>query len=240
VSQIKTGKACLRKNYLEKVNKLPVIFAASTTRGSILHEVAERWLLSDRQLKPGTKAFNDTLFPENWYVKSGKDQEVEIDQQERDWIKYIVSNAIKERKLLRYPVREVEWQFLEELIPSEEGKPAVWIVGYSDLCVDNDTIIDHKTCKNFNWTLNEDISDPKKYIGNDIQLNVYAYYWAKENLKRGTPLPSAVKLQHIQYGFDDRRVKTARARVAWQTVLDIMEEVKDDARIIREKYNFCA
>ena len=234
MSQIKTGKSCLRKNYLEKVNKLPVIFAASTTRGSILHEVCERWLLHPEQLKPGTQEFNDVLFPENWYVKSEKGQEVEIDSQERDWIRYIVPQAINDRKLLREPNREIEWQFLEELIPAEDGKPAVWIVGYVDLCVDNNYIIDHKTCKNFRYTLNEDVTDTKKYIGLDIQLNVYAYYWAMEHLKRGTPLPDQVMLRHIQYGFDDRRVRTAHAARSWESVLDVMDQVKDQARIIRD------
>jgi hypothetical protein len=234
VSQIKTGKACLRKNYLEKVSKLPVIFAASTTRGSILHECVERWLLHKDQLKPGTQTFNDVLYPHEWYVKEEKGQRVEIDQEERDWIRYIIPQAINERLLLRDTTREVEWQFLEELIPAEGDKPAVWIVGYIDLCEDNRVIIDHKTCKNFRWTLNEDQKDPKKFIGYDIQLNVYAYFWAMENLKRGTPLPETVRLKHIQYGYEDRRVKTAQAVRSWESVLDVMDQVKDQARTIRD------
>jgi hypothetical protein len=194
----------------------------------------ERWLLHKDQLKPGTQTFNDVLYPHEWYVKDEKGQRVEIDQEERDWIRYIIPQAINERVLLRDTTREVEWSFLEELIPAEGGKPAVWIVGYIDLCEDNRTIIDHKTCKNFRWTLNEDEKDPKKFIGYDIQLNVYAYFWAMENLKRGTPLPETVRLKHIQYGYEDRRVKTAQAVRSWGSVLDVMDQVKDQARTIRD------
>ena len=142
---------------------------------------------------------------------------------------------MRDRKLLRLPDRMVEWEFLEELLPAENGKPAVWIIGYSDLCVGNNTIIDHKSCKDFRWTCNEDPKDAKRYVGQDVQLNCYGYYLAKhKHEKEGIPLPDHVRVQHVQYGYEDERVKTATADTPWDKVLEIMEELKDTARIIRD------
>ena len=235
VSQGKTAKSCLRKNWLEKKAKMPVVFAASTTRGSILHGCVERWLLHTRQLKPNTEEYDNVVFPHEWYVKDEKGQRDEIDEEERKWVKDIVATAIESRNLLRHPNREVEWSFLEELLPAEDGKPAVWIVGYIDLAVDNDHIIDHKTCKNFRWTLNTDEKDAKKYIGYDVQLNIYAYYWAKYNERvNNVPLPSQVKLEHIQYGYEDPRVKSIRCNRSWDSVLNVLDDFKENAKRIRD------
>ena len=233
ISQIKTGKDCLRKNWLEKVAKLPIIFSESTTRGSILHECAERWLEAEHTIDPSSPQW-ESIFPEDWFIKTEKKQSVPISEEERSWVRRILAKAINDRELIRYPNQMVEWQFLEELIPKEGDKPAVWLVGYSDLCVGNDTIIDHKSCKNFRWTCNEDPTSDK-YVGGDIQLNCYGYFLAKHKLEtEGTPLPSHVHVRHIQYGYEDERVKHAKASTPWSDVLKTLEDIKDTARIIRD------
>ena len=233
ISQIKTGKDCLRKNWLEKVAKLPIIFSESTTRGSILHECAERWLEAEHTIDPSSPQW-ESIFPEDWFIKTEKKQSVPISEEERSWVRRILAKAINDRELIRHPDQMVEWQFLEELIPKEGDKPAVWLVGYSDLCVGNDTIIDHKSCKNFRWTCNEDPRSDK-YVGGDIQLNCYGYFLAKHKLEtEGTPLPSHVHVRHIQYGYEDERVKHAKASTPWSDVLKTLEDIKDTARIIRD------
>ena len=128
VSQIKTARDCVRKNWMEKVARMPIIFAGSTTRGSILHEVCERWLeADDNDLDSEGNPVN--LYPEGWHIKTEKDQSKAISVEEQEWIKRSVQEAISKNHLIRYPDRVVEWEFLELLVPAEEGKPAVWLVG---------------------------------------------------------------------------------------------------------------
>jgi hypothetical protein len=239
VSQAKTYEMCNRKWFLEKVDKLPIKMADSTTRGSILHEVLERWLLANEQ-GLDEKGNPVNLYPENWYIKEEKGQTKEITFAEQAWIRRIIPDAIANGVLWRPPNRRVEFKFEEELLPSENGLPAVQITGLIDLAYDW-TIGDHKSCKNLNWVLNS-IEGSDKYIGDDVQLLTYCYYWAKyrTNGFEKDP-PEYMDVEHYQYPFEgkDKRKgqgipQTTKARVSWKRVLQNFETLKKTAEKCRD------
>ncbi len=243
VSQAKTHNGCNRKGYLEKVQKLPLKFADSTTRGSILHEVKERYLLADEQgLDENGEPAN--LYPEGWrnktdYVRDedGNDtdeikQEKTITLVEAEWIKRSVQHAIDKGYLWRPPGRVVEYGFEEELLPAEGDLPPVILIGFIDLAYEN-TIGDHKSCKNLNWVLNDDPTS-SKYLGADLQMLVYCYYWAHKRLREGHPLPETMTLEHYQHPYQDKNKKDGkglppkpvRVTVTWDEILIGHERIK--------------
>ena len=251
VSQAKTHKGCSRKGYLEKVQKLPLKFADSTTRGSILHEVKERYLLANDQGKDELGNVVD-LYPDGWrtkidYVrdKEGNDTD-EIKQKktitliEAQWIKDSVQEAISKGYLWRPPNRVVEYGFEEELLPAEGDLPPVVLIGFIDLAYDN-TIGDHKSCKNLYWVLNDD-KKSSKYLGADLQMLVYAYYWAQKRFREGHPLPETMTLEHYQHPYQDKDrrdgkgkpPKPVRVTVTWEEIIAGYEKIKAIAADARE------
>lgn len=250
VSQSKTYGSCNTKWYIEKVLKVPTIFADSTTRGSLLHEVKERYLEANEQdIDPKTgKVVN--LYPEGWMTKTeyvrgddGEDtdevkQTKTITQKEADWIKRSHDQAVASNVLWRPPNRVVEHKFEELIIPADGDMPEIWAIGYIDLAYD-ETIGDHKSCRNLKYVLSD---NPKssKYIGDDEQLLLYCYFWAKHRYTLGHPYPKTMDVEHYQYPYEDNMrnegkgiPQTTKATVTWKRILENLEKFKDKAILSR-------
>jgi len=246
VSQCKDVAACNTKWYLKKVMKCPSIFAASTTRGSILHEVLERYSeADDRGIDPKTQS-PIIMYPDNWVTKTDErsGQTKDITYEEQAWIRRIVPLAEEMGILWRPPGRVIEHKFEHMLLPAipEEDLPEINIVGYIDLAYDF-TIIDHKSMKNTRYALNS-IRGSERYIGDDVQLLTYCYYWAMHQHSLGHELPKEMDVEHWQYPFEDDNKQQgygipqkAHATVTWIKVLENLEALKkvaDTSRRLRK------
>ena len=239
VSQSKTYSSCKRKWYLEKVAKLPVKFADSTTRGSILHEVLERWLLADDRGIDLLANKPVDLYPKDWHIKEERGQIKKISFEEQIWIQRIVPLAESMNILLRLPGRVVEHKFECELLPATDTLPPVDIVGYIDLAYDF-TIGDHKSMRTTAYALNN-ITTSAFYIGNDVQLLTYCYYWAKHQESLGHKIPETMDVEHYQYPYEDTNKRkgrgtpqTTKATVTWARILENLETVKQVAHDLRQ------
>ena len=217
--------------------------AESTTRGSILHEVLERYLLADEQgIDPNTGKPVD-LYPEGWHIKTERGQSKEISFEEQAWIRRIVQDSIDANILWRPPTRVVEYGFEEELLPATDDLPQVIIKGFIDLGFDW-TIGDHKSCKNLRWVLNSK-KDSSKYIGDDVQLLTYCYYWAKKREREGFQIPETMEVEHYQYPFQDDKQRNGKGipqktstTVTWARIIENYNQLKATADQVRRTKTF--
>lgn len=197
VSQVNSYRGCKRKWFLGSVDYLPQEPRLATAKGDILHAVLERYL----DVRPSglTKEGEiPELYPEGWgeqkdffgnktlFVLSSEDQKV---------IKDLVARGISEGKVIRRPDALVEYQ--EKILITDDISFQVRV----DYAYDW-TVEDHKSCKNFRYTSVED-KDHARYVGNDLQLRIYAYFWAmRRNRLTGEEIPEYLTIRHNQFCVD--------------------------------------
>jgi len=72
------------------------------------------------------------------------------------------------------------------------------------------TIEDHKSCKNFRYTTVEGKTH-NRYIGNNVQLLVYAYFWAlRQQEVLGVDIPDTLTIRHNQFCVDPKMSNPVR------------------------------
>jgi hypothetical protein len=199
VSQVENYRGCKRKWFFSSVDYLPQEPRRSTAIGDCLHAVLERYLDVDEQgLTKEGKA--PELYPEGWNIQKdyfGKKVLFVLDEKEQKVIKNLVKKSIEEGTVIRRPNAEVE--YTEKIFITPEITFQVRI----DYAYDW-TIEDHKSCKNFRYTLTSK-EGHERYIGKDVQLKVYAYFWAKRQSEfYGVKLPETLTIRHNQFCVDPK------------------------------------
>lgn len=165
-TQIGTFEKCRRYWFQERILKLAVPQGSyATDTGSALHTLAESWL-------------NDDVPPLDW------DKGLKREDAER--VQELLWEAVGNGTLFRHPQAVVEEEFLIDIIPG------VQLLGYIDLRIPGEAIIDHKSSSAKNpvryWETEQTISENK-------QLLTYAV--AKE--------PNGCKVRHNQFGIQGKR-----------------------------------
>lgn len=208
VSQAENYRACKRKWFFSSVDYLPQEPRRSTAIGDCLHGVLERYLdVDEHGLKNGKPP---ELYPPDWYVQKdyfGKKVLFVLDIEEQDTIKVLVEKAISEGKIIRRPNAITEYKEKVHLFPELTIQVRI------DYAYDW-TIEDHKSCKDFRYTLVED-EKHARYIGKDSQLLLYGYFWCKKREREGHTIPEYITVQHNQFcvGADSPRIEQPKTKV---------------------------
>ena len=224
-SQAKTYKECQRKWGIEKVLRWPKLEKnkTATVFGSVLHEVAERWLLADeRGLDPATGQPVE-LYPKGWtktYNKWTGDLDGEISTKEAGIVQVLVERAIEGRVLVRREHRQIEKKVERVLSAAAdlpcpllcEGEldcvcdggrvpsPVAKLLGFVDVAIMDPVqpeIQDHKTSGSRRYLLNQE------KLANDLQILTYAYEVLCE-LEDESGVPDNVVLRHNQFVRDPK------------------------------------
>lgn len=216
-SQISTFKDCKKKWYFDAVLKLPRIGSASTDRGSILHEVCERYLTADAQGRvPDTEERHNPehplhdqepgkaveLYPEGWYKVRDRKGKVtgEIPPVDQAMIKSLIAMAQEHGILVRKPGGVVERKIERKMTP------LINFVGFIDYDVPVG-VEDHKTSKSTRYLLS------KKKLATDLQINLYTACWVMDRQERGLKIPNEVLVAHNQFVFDKDKPQVRRIEV---------------------------
>jgi hypothetical protein len=208
---------CYRKWFLQNVLKLPQLPRESTTFGTVLHSVVERYLLADMN---GTiKGKPVELYPVGWEQpldRYGKREKLAISLEEQALAKSLIEKAIAEGILMRVEGRQIEkefnnWEFME----------GVTAKGFIDL-LEPGAIRDHKTTKDMKWA--KSVSpDASEYLGDNIQMMFYAYwYYTKGGYDQSKPLT----LAHQYYVKNPQKphVEKREVTTTWEKVEQFMNE----------------
>lgn len=232
VSQCNNEKACARKWVFASVQYLPQVPRKSTAKGDCLHEVNERWLdVDESHLKDGKEP---ELYPEGWHLQKDYFKTkvlFALNKKEQDFIKRAVQMGIDKGILIRRPNAVVEYEQKVDVTPEIHFTVKI------DYAYDW-TIEDHKSCKNFRYTLVEDPKH-KRYIGNDLQLRIYAYFWAKHRHETtGEKIPEYLNICHNQFMINEEmsepevrkvkgRVKFTDCEQTWfETKVQILKQLE--------------
>lgn len=199
VSQIDSAdpvtKGCYRKQFFKSILKLPVPPFASTTFGSVLHEVCERYLKADDMGTDPETGQPVELYPPEWDKPTdrwGNKEKVGITEKEKAQVKSLIKSSIESGMLTRVPGREIEKEIRYTLCDHEGVQ--VDLIGYIDL-FEPDAIIDHKTSSNKAYM--KSIAKLKK----NTQLVTYAYVlYEKGELDK----TKSVWLRHNYYVKDKK------------------------------------
>lgn len=223
VSQVENYRGCKRKWYYSSVDYLPQEPRRATAIGDCLHAVLERYLEVDEQGldKDGNPP---ELYPEGWELQKdyfGKKVLFALDLTEQKLIKDLVDKSISEGTIIRRPGGHVEYQ--EKILITPDISFQVRI----DYAYDW-TIEDHKSCKNFRYTLVED-KKHQRYIGKDVQLKVYAYFWAlKRNKETGEEIPEYLTIRHNQFCVDgSKEIRIVSTKVTFEDCKKEYEALKE-------------
>ena len=208
---------CYRKWFLQNVKKLPQLPRESTTFGTVLHSVVERYLLADMN---GTiKGKPVELYPVGWEQpldRYGKREKLAISLEEQALVKSLIEKAIAEGILMRVEGRQIEkefnnWEFME----------GVTAKGFIDL-LEPGAIRDHKTTKDMKWAKSVK-PEADEYLGDNIQMMFYAYwYYTKGGYNRSLPLT----LAHQYYVKNPQKphVEKREVTTTWEKVEQFMNE----------------
>lgn len=218
VSQVENYVSCNRKWFLSSVDYLPQEPRRATAIGDCLHQVIERYLKKeDGQPEPD-------LYPTGWNEQRNSftnELLFVLDESEQKIIKALVQKGIDHGVIIRRPNSIVEYSEKVHITPEITFQVRI------DYAYDW-TIEDHKTCKDFRHTL---VSDPEhnRYIGNDTQLRVYAYFWAnKRHAETGEAIPEYLTIRHNQYCVGDANElpRIVSTKIRYQDCVDEYESVK--------------
>lgn len=202
ISQVNNADAkkdgCMRKWFLKSVVKLKEPKSKATTFGSVLHEVAERFLLAD-DLGLDETGEPVNLYPEGWTQETNrwtnkKDGEHLTLKEQRN-VEFLIQDAIESGMLSRMPGREIEKEF--DIIALEHEGVKVKIGGFIDL-YEPGAIRDHKTSSNPRYmkTVNP---MSKNSLQKDNQMMWYAYASYELDFE---PKDQNVWLEHKYYIVD--------------------------------------
>lgn len=208
---------CFRKWYFQHVKRLPQLPQGSTTFGTVLHAVCERYLLADANGNLKGKPVD--LYPKGWEQpldRNGKKEANPISLEEQALIKSLIEKAIAEGILMRVPGREIEkefdgWEITEDVIAK----------GFIDL-LEPGAIRDHKTTKDMKWakSINPEASE---YLGDNIQMMFYSYwYYTQGGYAKDKPLT----LSHQYYCKNPSKphVEKREVTTTWERVDRFMRE----------------
>lgn len=208
-SQIKTFRRCPRLWWFEKVCKVPEdpdSRSRSLVMGSAFHDVVERWLKADDN---GLGPDGESVDPFAGLPEFG------LDDEEEEKIRRLFGIGVSEGVLLRWPGRQIEETFTIPVIPG------VALTGVIDLRRPGE-IQDHKTMKNFRYSLNEE------RLAKDMQMLIYA----KATLLLHEPEATEITVRHNQFAFEKGEVRVVQATVSaeeieefWQT--EVVPTVQD-------------
>lgn len=233
------GQLCKRKWWLKNVRKLPEIVRAHQVFGTVLHQVAERYVSAD-DLGRDANGNPVDLFPPGWEVAKGKfgqPSEGSCNPVEQQLIRKLVAKAIEEGILERLPGRLVEDSFRITVIESEGDGSHVQLSGFIDLYyVDPPMVIDHKTVKTMKYAKSENA------LKKDTQMLTYAKRVLEQRRSLGLPDPPSILLQHNAYCKDPNNpvIRRTRAEVTVQQVEDAWVERQAEALemdLLRDRIN---
>lgn len=239
VSQCNKYDSCQRQWFFGSVDYLPQKPKRSTGIGDCTHFVLENFLEVDENgLKDGKPP---ELYPEGWNVQMDyfKTKALFVlDDKEQAMVKAAVAMAEKESIIVRQPNAVVEYNTKVDVTPDVHFTVRI------DYAFDW-TIEDHKTCKNWRYTLHEDPKDPERYVGNDVQLRVYAYFWAKKREEEGHEIPEYMTVCHNQFRIDTNlkkpQVRKVQADVKFsdceKTWLEVKELILEQLEWRKKKHN---
>lgn len=163
-SQLINYTSCHRKWWFRSCHKLKDgKDPAARDTGTVLHEVAGRWLDADDQGRDRRTGQPVDLYPPGWerVREFGRDTGRAIDLQQQAIVRIAVQKAIENGVLRRLPARQVERRMEIEVVPG------VVMEGY----IDQDAPVaveDHKTTKSRKWALS------KAKLAKDEKMLCYA------------------------------------------------------------------
>ncbi|MFG0319750.1 MAG: PD-(D/E)XK nuclease family protein [Planctomycetota bacterium JB042] len=207
-SQIENYLLCNRKWWFKSVAKLAEVMKGSTTFGTVLHAVAERYLRADDTGRgPDGKPVD--LYPPGWEVAKERDGSTKaLDEIEQGFVRRLIDQAIEQGILARMPGRKVEFEFKFPVAYSDDGELEILAVGYIDELLPLE-VSDHKTTKNMRY------AKSARALKKSVQMMLYAKVALERMREQGSPLPESLTLTHKVYckNPDDLRVRRTRAKV---------------------------
>lgn len=253
-TQIETYELCRRKWWFGKVRRLPVPSSTSQVFGTVLHSVCERYLKADDQGRDRVTGLPVDLYPPGWHIAVGRDGEEsgdgEITLEEQGQVKTLIDSAIQSGVLERVPDRVIEHNFMRvmtklvcptcggagrlddppiEKCPTCKGDgkgTTIMMTGLIDLAYP-EGIQDHKTAKTIRYLCN-DKKDSDKYLGNNLQILIYAHELIELLRETDLPVPPKITLRHNQYVKDQKQTRVIKTVVevtpehieeTWQRVM---------------------
>lgn len=160
-TQFSSASDCWRQWWFRYVQRMPSIQDDSTTFGSVLHEVAERWVGADDQGRDHTGTPVDP-YPAGW--------DRQVTPKEAAEIRALVTAGIEQGVLRRMPGRVIEGEFQTPVIPG------VTLKGKIDVLLP-DGVEDHKSAKTMRFVLSEEA------LQTDPQLLIYGHECLSRNPK---------------------------------------------------------
>jgi hypothetical protein len=174
-----------------------------------MHDQLEIYLDVDENGLSRRTGKEPKMYPKGWEIQKdyfGRKVLFVLDNAEQDMIKRAIKMGIDQSVVVREPGAVVEF---EKRIPINEYLYFTLKIDYAY----GFNIEDHKSCTNFNYST---VADKKsdKYIGKDVQLKCYAYWWAKEYSEMsGKPIPDEISICHNQFMIDPRKDKPVVRKV---------------------------
>lgn len=234
-SQYETFERCKRLWWLERVRRLPTPPTKAQVFGTVLHAVAERYLLADDTGRdPETGEVVD-LYPEGWHIARDRFSDRidgELEPGAQDLIKRLIDKAIEEGILARGKDRAVERQFREIVLETEETGTEVEIMGFIDLEFFGE-IVDHKTTISMKYA-----KSPAK-LAKNTQALVYAAMHLRALRAQGAAMPETITIRHNYFCKDALKpeVRKVEATVPVSEVLEKWEEIEKHTREMVELRN---
>lgn len=242
-SQIETfsgdkSVSCQRKWAFGSLFKLPQVrTSSSTTLGSVLHSVIERYYAADDLGRDPKTGLPIDLYPPGWHVNKNRWGKVEGDPlspEEQNVVKKLVELGIQQSVLLRHPGRFVELEFTDTF----EGKTApkaagVDIGGFIDLTVPGLwLVVDQKSHGSSRWCKSSDA------LANNIQMCLYGFILLKE-LRKHSIEPEFIILRHNNFITNLRdgeppEVKVVEAKVSPKHLEEFWATLETTAASMRE------
>lgn len=209
VSQNNTYQDCARKWGFSSISYLPQEPNRSTSRGSAMHDQLEIYLDVDENGLSRRTGKEPEMYPKGWEIQKdyfGKKVLFVLDSEEQNMIKKAIKMGIEQSVVVREPGAVVEF---EKRIPINDYLYFTLKIDYAY----GFNIEDHKSCTNFNYSTVAD-KNHDRYIGKDVQLKCYAYWWAQEYSKMsGEPIPEEISICHNQFMIDPRKGKPVVRKV---------------------------
>lgn len=241
-SQMETFVLCPRKWWFKSVRLLYDPPKGSTTFGTVLHAVLERWLSADQTGRCTKTGQEVDLYPPGWTRAINQytgEFDGEVSATEIVLIQKLVNMAIEEGILCRIPGRKIEQHFkkvIMQLACVDCGGVGcsscnmtgvgteIYSTGFIDL-VTPEGIEDHKTTSNMQYAAS---NRPKasRYLGGNLQIMLYARMQLQELLEQGQPLPQTYSVTHNVYLKNQQkpRVKKVSVTLFTQAIFDFWTE----------------
>lgn len=211
-SQVETYLLCARKWWFERVAKLPRLPKGSTTFGTVLHGVVERYLRADDLGRDPETGLAVEIYPPGWQTATEFDgSRSSVTLAEEGIIRALVAKAIDEGHLVRTVGRQIEAPF-SVCVGEYAGLPVMY-EGKRDV-VEPHGLKDHKTVKTMRYA-----KSPRE-LSQNLQALTYSKVSLDEKRQRGEPIPGKWSISHVSYCKDpkDSRVRLTTTQVSPQQI----------------------